>query len=142
MTARKQEADTLLLVDDDPFMLGLMQDTFDGEGYRILEGSSAEEALDLLAHHAVGVILSDQRMPGLQGTELMERASRLQPQAARLILSGESDLQAIEQACAAGLVDRYLAKPWDGAGLREAVRAAFRLRRASEVGTSERQSDE
>jgi two-component system cell cycle response regulator len=125
-----QAAGTLLLVDDDPFMLGLLQDTLEGEGYRILSARSGEEALELLARHAVQVILSDQCMPGLQGTELLERASRLQPEAARLILSGESDLEAIERACAAGLVDRYLAKPWAGAELKERVRAAFRLRRA------------
>jgi two-component system cell cycle response regulator len=130
LPAHAQAAGTLLLVDDDPFMLGLLQDTLDGEGYRILSAGSAEEALDLLALHAVQVILSDQRMPGLQGTELLERASRAQPEAARLILSGESDLEAIERACAAGLVDRYLAKPWVGAELKEQVRAAFRRRRA------------
>lgn len=122
---------TLLVVDDDAFMRDVLVDALEGEPWRILSAGSAEEALALLAHEAVDVILSDQNMPGLQGTELMAQASRSHPHTVRLILSGVSvpaECEAIERACAAGQVDRHLAKPWAAGALRQDLRAAFLLR--------------
>jgi response regulator RpfG family c-di-GMP phosphodiesterase len=96
----------------------------------VLGAASAEEALALLAREPVEVVLSDQSMPGMQGTEMMARVSRAYPHTVRLILSGlsaPSELEAIERACAAGQVDRHLSKPWAAGPLREALRDAFRL---------------
>jgi two-component system, cell cycle response regulator len=120
---------TLLVVDDDAFMREVLVDSLEGEPWRILGAGSAEEALALLARHPVDVVLSDQCMPGMQGTELMARVGCLYPHTVRLILSGLSEREPIERACAAGLVDRHLAKPWAAGALREDLRAAFRLRR-------------
>jgi two-component system cell cycle response regulator len=119
---------TLLVVDDDAFMREVLVDALEGEPWRILSAGSGEEALALAERHAVDVILSDQCMPGIQGTELMARVSRDYPHTVRLILSGVSELEPIERACAAGLVDRHLHKPWTAAALREELRAAFALR--------------
>ncbi len=121
---------TLLVVDDDSFMREVLVDSLEGEPWRILSAGSAEEALDQLARHPVDVVLSDQCMPGMQGTELMAQVSRLYPHTVRLILSGLSEREPIERACAAGLVDRHLAKPWAAGALREDLRAAFRERSA------------
>jgi CheY-like chemotaxis protein len=126
----------LLVVDDDAFMREVLVDALDGEPWRILSAGSAEEALALLAGQPVEVILSDQSMPGMQGTEMMARVSRDYPHTVRLILSGLSapaDLAAIERACAAGQVDRHLTKPWTAGPLREALRAAFRLQRERQL---------
>lgn len=120
---------TLLVVDDDAFMRDVLADALEGEGWRILSAGSGEEALALLGRHPVQVVLSDQSMPGMQGTELMARVCREYPHTVRLILSGLSEVEAIERACAAGLVDRRLAKPWAAAALREDLRAAFALQR-------------
>jgi two-component system cell cycle response regulator len=121
---------TLLVVDDDSFMREVLVDSLEGEPWRILSACSAEEALGLLVRHPVDVILSDQCMPGMQGTELMAQVSRLYPHTVRLILSGLSEREPIDRACAAGLVDRHLAKPWAAAALREDLRTAFRERSA------------
>lgn len=121
---------TLLVVDDDTFMREVLVDSLEGEPWRILSAGSAEEALGLLVRHPVDVILSDQCMPGMQGTELMAQVSRLYPHTVRLILSGLSEREPIDRACAAGLVDRHLAKPWAAAALREDLRTAFRERSA------------
>jgi CheY-like chemotaxis protein len=121
---------TLLVVDDDAFMREVLVDALDGEPWRVLGAASAEEALALLAREPVEVILSDQSMPGMQGTEMMARVSREYPHTVRLILSGlsaPSEMEAIERACAAGQVDRHLSKPWAAGPLRETLRAAFRL---------------
>jgi len=121
---------TLLVVDDDAFMREVLVDALEGEPWRILSAGSAEEALALLASQPVDVVLSDQCMPGMQGTELMAQVSRAHPRTVRLILSGLSEVEAIERACAAGLVDRHLAKPWAAGALREDLRAAFELQRS------------
>nr|WP_314546974.1 response regulator [uncultured Massilia sp.] len=119
----------LLVVDDDAFMLSLLADVLGDTRYRLLAARSAGEALALLARRRVHVVLSDQNMPGLSGTELLALVRGLYPACARLILSGETDRAAIEQARADGLVDRAYAKPWVGAALREAVHDAFALQR-------------
>jgi two-component system cell cycle response regulator len=119
----------LLVVDDDAFMREVLRDSLEDEPWRILSAGSAEEALVLLAREPVDVVLSDQCMPGMQGTELMAQVSRDYPHTVRLILSGlsePSELEAIERACAAGQVDRHLPKPWSGGALREDLHAAFR----------------
>lgn len=122
----------LLVVDDDAFMLSLLADVLADARYRLLAARSAGEALALLARRRVQVVLSDQNMPGLKGTELLALVRGLYPACARLILSGETDRAAIEQARADGLVDRAYAKPWVGAALREAVHDAFALQRLRE----------
>jgi two-component system cell cycle response regulator len=119
---------TLLVVDDDAFMREVLVDALEREPWRILSAGSAVEALALVEREPVDVILSDQCMPGMQGTELMARVSRTHPHTVRLILSGVSELEPIERACAAGLVDRHLHKPWAAGALREELRAAFLLR--------------
>ena len=123
---------TLLVVDDDAFMREVLVDALEAEAWHILSAGSGEEALALLARHPVEVVLSDQSMPGMQGTELMARVSRDYPRCVRLILSGLSapaELEAIDRACAAGQVDRHLVKPWAAGALREDLRAAFALQR-------------
>ena len=120
---------TLLVVDDDAFMRDVLADALEGEPWRILSAGSAEEALALLERHPAEVVLSDQSMPGMQGTELMARVCRAYPHTVRLILSGLTEVEAIERACAAGLVDRHLAKPWAAAALRQDLHVAFALRR-------------
>jgi two-component system cell cycle response regulator len=120
---------TLLVVDDDAFMREVLLDAFESEPWRIISAGSAEEALALLEREPVDVILSDQCMPGMQGTELMARVSRSHPRTVRLILSGLLDAEAIERACAAGQVDRHLPKPWAAGALREDLHAAFQLQR-------------
>ncbi|CAH0257887.1 Polar-differentiation response regulator DivK [Massilia sp. Bi118] len=123
---------TLLVVDDDAFMREVLVDALESEPWRILSAGSAEEALALLARHPIQVVLSDQSMPGMQGSELMARVSRDYPHTVRLILSGlsgPSELEAIERACAAGQADRHLVKPWAAGALREDLRAAFQLQR-------------
>lgn len=119
----------LLVVDDDAFMLAVLADVLADARYRLLTARSAGEALALLARRRMDVVLSDQNMPDLAGTALLARVRAAHPACARLILSGETDRAAIEQAEATGLVDRAYAKPWDAAALRGAVREAFLLQR-------------
>ena len=119
---------TLLLVDDDRFMLGVLNDMLTGEPYRVLSAQSGEEALALLAAEPVDVILCDQAMPGMRGTDVLAEAARRYPKTVRLMLSGQPDLSEIEAAIAAGVADEHYIKPVSAMQLRERLGAAFRLR--------------
>lgn len=120
-------ARTLLLVDDDRFMLGVLNDMLVGQPYRVLSACSGEEALDVLDHEAVEVILCDQAMPGMRGTEVLARAAARFPKTVRLMLSGQPDLSEIEAAIASGVADDHYVKPLGARSLRERIDEAFRL---------------
>ena len=118
---------TLLLVDDDPFMLDVLSDFLAQDGYRILIAHTAAEGFDILARNKVHVIVCDQCMPQMSGTEFMERVKNLCPDTFRIMLSAYADLTPIMAAINHGAIDRFYTKPWKGAVLRENIREGFRL---------------
>ena len=118
---------TLLIVDDDAFMLDVLTDFLAQDGYRILTAQTAAEGFDVLARHRVQVILCDQCMPLMSGTEFMERVKNLAPDTFRIMLSAYADLTPIMAAINHGAIDRFYTKPWKGAVLRENIREGFRL---------------
>ncbi|HEV7817351.1 MAG TPA: response regulator, partial [Janthinobacterium sp.] len=118
---------TLLIVDDDVFMLDVLSDFLAQDGYCILTAQTAAEGFDLLARHRVQVILCDQCMPLMSGTEFMERVKNLCPDTFRIMLSAYADLTPIMAAINHGAIDRFYTKPWKGAVLRENIREGFRL---------------
>ncbi|KAB8042793.1 EAL domain-containing protein [Janthinobacterium aquaticum] len=122
-----EEQQTLLIVDDDVFMLDVLSDFLAQDGYRILTAQTAAEGFDILARHKVQVILCDQCMPMMSGTEFMERVKQLCPDTFRIMLSAYADLTPIMAAINRGAVDRFYTKPWKGAVLRENIREGFRL---------------
>ncbi|WP_426072408.1 EAL domain-containing protein [Janthinobacterium sp. DSP2-3-3] len=122
-----EEQQTLLIVDDDVFMLDVLSDFLAQDGYRILTAQTAAEGFDILARHKVQVILCDQCMPLMSGTEFMERVKHLCPDTFRIMLSAFADLTPIMAAINRGAIDRFYTKPWKGAVLRENIREGFRL---------------
>ncbi len=120
-------AQTLLLVDDEPNILNSLTRLLRREGYSILTATSPTEAFDLLAKHPVQVILSDQRMPDMSGTEFFARVRQLYPDTIRIVLTGYTDLDSVTSAINRGAIYKFLTKPWDDDQLRDQVREAFRL---------------
>ncbi len=120
---------TLLLVDDEPNILSAIKRLMRREGYRILCAESAAQGLDLLATHRVHVVISDQRMPVMTGTEFLSRVKDLYPDTVRLILSGYCEPESLTDAINKGAVYRYLSKPWDDEKLKHEVTQAFRYYR-------------
>ena len=118
---------TLLLVDDDPGVIGLLEHILGHDGYRILSAGCAEEGLELLAVHPVGVVVCDQRMPGMKGTDLLRRVKEIHPDTVRILLSGHTDREMVIAAVNQGAVYKVLAKPLDGEQLLQSVRDAFRF---------------
>jgi two-component system cell cycle response regulator len=127
-------ARTLLLVDDDRFMLGVLNDMLIGQPYRVLSACSGEEALQVLSHEPVEVILCDQAMPGMRGTEVLAEAAARYPKTVRLMLSGQPDLTDIEAAIKSGVADGHYIKPLGARALREQLDEAFRLQSSRRTG--------
>jgi CheY-like chemotaxis protein len=108
---------TLLLVDDDAFMLDLLQETVAGQGWRVLASASGADALAVLRSEKIAVIVSDQLMPDMTGAALLAQARRLDPAGYRILLSGAQDDPDITAALASGDADAFQAKPWRPASL-------------------------
>jgi diguanylate cyclase (GGDEF)-like protein len=121
-----EAAATLLLVDDEGNVISALKRLLRRENYRVLTAASGEEALALLAEHEVGVILTDQRMPGMTGTELLARARAMHPNTVRMVLSGFTGLESLTEAINRGEIFKFLTKPWEESELLEAIRQAFR----------------
>ncbi len=135
----RDDTPSLLIVDDEPVIHNTLRRQLSGEGYRILSAENAMDGLDLLARERIQVVLSDQRMPRMSGTEFLTRVKVLHPHTVRMILSGYADLETVTQAVNEGAVYKVLAKPWDIEVLREHIRDAFRdygeiIRRHGEYG--------
>lgn len=116
---------TLLLVDDEENILRSLVRVLRRDGYTILTADGGQQALELLEQHPVGVIVSDQRMPVMTGSEFLERAKEKRPDTIRIMLSGYTDLQSVTDAINRGSIYKFLTKPWDDELLRENIRKAF-----------------
>jgi len=123
--AQREGRPTVLLVDDDPFMLAVLAEMLAEEPYRVLGAASGEEGLALLEREAVDVILCDQSMPGMSGTEMLSRAASLYPHTVRLMLTGQQDLAGVEAAVQSGVADAHYAKPVSARTLRERMAEAL-----------------
>lgn len=118
---------TLLLVDDEPNILNALSRLFRREGYHILTASSPAEGFDLLAKNPVQVVLCDQRMPDMSGSEFLARVRQLYPDTVRLVLTGYADLASVTDAINKGAIFKFMTKPWDDDELRDQIREAFRI---------------
>ena len=115
----------LLLLDDEENVLSSLKRLFRRDGYEIHAATDAGKAFEMLAEHPIGVVISDQRMPGMSGTEFLRRVKDLYPDTIRIVLSGYTELQAATDAINEGAIYRFLTKPWDDNQLRTAIRDAF-----------------
>ena len=120
-------ARTLMLVDDERNILSSLTRLLRREGYHILTAESPAEAFRKLAVEPAQVIISDQRMPEMSGTEFLSRVRQLYPDTIRMVLTGYTDLESVTGAINRGAIYKFLTKPWDDDSLREQIREAFRM---------------
>ena len=123
-----EEVRTLLVVDDEVNIQRALIRVLQNERYRIMCASSADEAMQILARQEVQVIISDQRMPGVSGTDFLTKVKAAHPNTVRILLSGYSDAITVTDAINRGAIYKFLTKPWDDGDLRLQVREAFRAR--------------
>jgi len=123
--AESEAGRTLLLVDDEADILSALRRLLRRDNYRILTATSAAAGLELLALNEVQVIVSDQRMPAMSGTEFLGRVKEMYPDTIRIVLSGYTELKSVTDAINRGAIYKFLTKPWDDDQLREHIREAF-----------------
>lgn len=116
---------TLLFVDDETSILSSLSRAFRKEGYDILKSDNPAEALNILKDKKVHLILSDYRMPEMDGVAFMHEAMKIQPDAIRIILSGYAESSVIISAINNGGIFKFLTKPWDDDLLKVEVRHAL-----------------
>lgn len=114
----------ILVVDDEPDNLDLLYRTFRRD-FHVLKADSGINALEVLAAEGeVAVIISDQRMPEMKGTEFLSKTVPQFPDTVRIILTGFTDIEDLVEAINAGQVYKYITKPWDPGELKAVVQRA------------------
>lgn len=124
----------ILVVDDEPANLRLLNRVL-GENYETFVAQSGTEAIDILKQQDVSLIITDQRMPGMSGVQVLEASLSLRPNAIKILLTGYTDIQALIDAINSGCIYKYIQKPWDAEDLKLTVKRAlesFDLRRHNE----------
>lgn len=132
MTMSELSLPKVLCVDDEPGLLRSLRWLLRGQ-YEVALAGSGADALALLSAENFDVVISDQRMPGMTGTELLARARQVSPRSIRLLLTGYSDFNAVLSSVNDSEVFRFISKPWDNQKLLETVGDAARVARLSQA---------
>ena len=119
------ESLTLLLVDDEENILNSLRRVLRNEPYRLLEATSGEAALQQLSATHVDLVISDARMPGMDGATFLAQVQQRWPNCLRILLTGYADLTTTIKAINEGQIYRYVSKPWDDDELRLVIRQAL-----------------
>jgi len=121
---KKASKHKILVVDDEPDNLDLLYRTFYRD-FKVIKAQSGQDALDMLSQQDdVAVIISDQRMPGMSGTELLRVTADRYPNSIRIMLTGYTDVEDLVEAINEGKVFKYVTKPWEEDDLRTVVSQA------------------
>jgi CheY-like chemotaxis protein len=124
MSLERTKKPKLLVVDDEPDNLDLLYRTFRRD-FKVLRAENGVAALEVLAAEGeVAVIISDQRMPEMKGTEFLSKTVPQFPDTMRIILTGFTDVEDLVEAINSGQVCRYITKPWDSEELKAVVHRA------------------
>ncbi len=116
----------LVFVDDEPNILKALKRVFFDDDYDITTFTSAQDALEFIKENDVVLIISDQRMPGMTGTQLFTEVVKVKPETKRIILTGFADMGAAVDAINTGNIYHFVFKPWNDEELQSTVRSAIR----------------
>lgn len=115
----------ILIVDDEENVLNSLKRLFRKEPYEILTAINGEEGLKILDDHQVDLIISDLKMPEMNGIEFLKRAKEKDPVPLRIMLTGHADLKSVIDVIDQGEIYRFLLKPWDDEELKMTIRQAL-----------------
>lgn len=116
---------TILCVDDEENILRSLKRLLRKEGYRLLTAPSGAEGLKLLEENSVHLVISDQRMPRMDGTQFLAKVKEGYPDAIRIILTGYTDVDSITESINKGHVYKFLLKPWNDQSLKLEIKQAL-----------------
>lgn len=115
---------TILLVDDEANVLSALTRALIDDPFEVLIASSGSQALEIIGTATIKVIVSDERMVGMQGSELLAEVKHRSPHTVRILLTGHATLEAAMRAVNEGEIYRFFTKPWDDTQLRFALLSA------------------
>ncbi|OQA34816.1 MAG: Cyclic di-GMP phosphodiesterase response regulator RpfG [Betaproteobacteria bacterium ADurb.Bin341] len=117
----------ILCVDDEPNILAALRRLFRQAGFQVLVAGGGAEALQILEAEAVDLVISDMRMPGMNGAEFLHEVRQRWPERMRILMTGQSDMASTIDAINRGEIFRYVPKPWDDGDLLLTVRDALQV---------------
>lgn len=120
-----EDRQTVLCVDDEKNILNSLKRLLRKEDYRLLTSSEPETAFELLKKHKVQIVISDQRMPGINGTEFLAKVKAAYPDIIRIILTGYTDVDSITESINTGNIYKFFLKPWNDQNLKLEIRQAL-----------------
>jgi response regulator RpfG family c-di-GMP phosphodiesterase len=138
-TAPEASRQVILCVDDEPSMLSALRRLFRAHGFAVLTAESGQQGLDLLEREPVHLVISDMRMPHMDGVAFLEQVRQRKPDILRLLLTGYADIASITGAINRGEIYRYISKPWDDSDIILTVKDA--LERSALVREKKRLED-
>ncbi len=118
-------ASRVLIIDDEEYVLKALVRALQDEDFEVFTAPNAEEALEMVQRHRFKVVISDERMPGMFGSELLSIISVRQPEVVKMLLTGYTSVEAAITAVNQGEVYRFLVKPWDDFELKMMIRGAI-----------------
>ncbi|MGR3219434.1 MAG: response regulator, partial [Candidatus Anammoxibacter sp.] len=116
----------LIFIDDEEDIINTLYDIFIDD-YNVFKTTSPKEALKIVEAEDIAVVISDQRMPEMTGTELLEAIYNVKPETIRILLTGYADVTAAVDAINKGAVHKYVEKPWNDDDLIEMVQGLVEI---------------
>ena len=114
----------ILIVDDEPHVISALIRGLDEEPYLLTGAPGGKEALQLMSQQGFKVVISDEKMPGMDGAEFLALVKELYPETVRIMLTGHASVEATMRAVNNGEIYRFFTKPWNDTELKLALRSA------------------
>lgn len=125
-------ANKILVVDDEPHVTEALIRMLHREPYEVLSANSANEALQILSHESIAVVISDEKMPGIQGAEFLALVYRDYPDTVRIMLTGHANLDLAMRAINEGQIYRFFMKPCNEEEIIHTIRQAVQQKELAE----------
>ena len=119
------EQHTVLCVDDEQNILHALKRLLRKEGYRLLTAGSGTEGLEIIKEYDVHLVISDQRMPEMSGTEFLAKVREDYPEVIRIVLTGYTEVNSITESINTGHIYKFMLKPWNDYNLKLEIKQAL-----------------
>lgn len=119
---------TIMIVDDEPSILKALRRSFRGKNWQLITYDDPEEALNVAAIQEISLVVSDYRMPVMNGVTFLQEFKAIQPDTLRIILSGHAELDGVLQAVNLAEIYRFVTKPWNDLELMVTIETALKHR--------------
>jgi len=115
----------ILIVDDEPNVIASLKRALMDEPYEVITACNGTEGLEQLEKHRIKVVMSDEMMPGMSGTEFLTEVKKRRPETIRIMLTGHASIEAAMNAVNRGEIYRFFTKPWNDIEIKLALKSAI-----------------